>query len=556
MVAVTSPPADKDTGQGLSRDSAGVIGMPEEAADAAPKKRRTLMWRGDPLRDGLMALLLLSAILVPVGIYLAVDAGRSIETERRLHASAKSIAAQLDAFSSLQRAIGYTHFIHNFKNGVLRRLPERLDMAMADLESAGLALRTLRGLNPELSGAADDMAATLAEYHRKAALAKILIASDMTPTEIDIQVKVNDTAAGHALEVIYDEINRARGKLAADIDDQQTYMGRQRDIMIASAVGMVLVGGALVWIYFLVSGRARVLLATRERLADLSGAFAGDGETDDHVSGVEAAIHNLSDEIEGQQRDLMRHAEDLQKANEELQRFSYVASHDLQEPLRKIQSNIDLIGVHHGENLSEDMSKRLARIDRAAGEMRRLIDDLLAYSRNASRAVKLKPLDVSSLIDGVVADLSEELEENGGRVLNEVAQGVVIVGDRTMLGQVIANIVRNALKYARTGAPPRVTVSSVLQDDWLTLELADNGIGFENEYAEEIFKPFTRLHPKARFEGSGIGLSIVKNVVLRHGGDVVALGTPGEGAVFTLRLPVSGPNTGAAKTEEGGADER
>ncbi len=234
---------------------------------------------------------------------------------------------------------------------------------------------------------------------------------------------------------------------------------------------------------------------------------------------------------------------DLDARNRELQDFAFVASHDLQEPLRKIRAFSDRLQQRYSAELSPEARDYLSRSHQAAARMQTLINDLLAYSRVAARGKPFGPVDMGALLATVVDDLEARLESSGGRI--DAGPLPTIEGDPTQLRQMLQNLLANALKFRDPGRPPVVTVTAEptrLGDvpAW-RFSFVDNGIGFEPRYAEKVFVPFQRLHGRQEYEGTGIGLAIVRRIVERHRGTVLAQGVAGEGAKFTVCLPERQP---------------
>ncbi len=240
---------------------------------------------------------------------------------------------------------------------------------------------------------------------------------------------------------------------------------------------------------------------------------------------------------------LERHARDLARSNEELEQFAYVASHDLQEPLRKIRAFGALLADEKRESLDDEGQRYIDFMTDAAARMQTLVSDLLALSRVTTAAHPFEDLSLAEVFDTVLSDLSVRLEEAGGQV--EVSATPTIEADRTQMEQLFRNLIGNALKFCRPGVPPHVTVEVAAQAQPIdavpgpahTIVVTDNGIGFELSQGSKLFQPFKRLHARHQYEGAGIGLAICEKIVLRHHGRITASGTPGAGATFTVTLP-------------------
>jgi len=229
---------------------------------------------------------------------------------------------------------------------------------------------------------------------------------------------------------------------------------------------------------------------------------------------------------------------ELQRSNAALDEFASVASHDLQEPVRKILSFGDLLSTSAGAVLDGPARGYLGRMLSAAARMRTLISDLLLYSQVTTSIQPFVSTDLARIAKEVIADLETAIAESGGRV--EVEDLPVIAADPLQMRQLLQNLLGNALKYRRTDTPPVVRLScaspNVLNR---VITVTDNGIGFNEKYAAKIFGMFVRLHGRADYEGSGIGLAICRKIVERHGGTIAATSSAGQGATFTVTLPVT-----------------
>ncbi|HEX6833246.1 MAG TPA: ATP-binding protein, partial [Rudaea sp.] len=243
----------------------------------------------------------------------------------------------------------------------------------------------------------------------------------------------------------------------------------------------------------------------------------------------------------------------LKAHNRELEEFAYVASHDLQEPLRKVRAFGDRLRLHLGHQADADALGYIERMRVAAERMQRLIDDLLAYSRVAKREMQLRSLATGDVVAGVLADLETRIEQ--AHAVIDCGPLPMVYAEETQLRQLFQNLIANAIKFSRPGVAPRITVRGETfrpsdpldRRNWVRLTVSDNGIGFDNRYADRIFAAFQRLHGRGEYEGSGIGLAIVRRIAERHGGNVFASGVAGEGATFTIELPQPGPARASAQ---------
>lgn len=233
---------------------------------------------------------------------------------------------------------------------------------------------------------------------------------------------------------------------------------------------------------------------------------------------------------------------ELRRSNEELQQFAYVASHDLQEPLRKIQAFGDRLQSTARDSLSEEALDYLTRMRNAAGRMQGLINDLLTYSRVTTRAQPFEPVDLSKVLDEVLSDLEISISEAGARV--ESGDLATIDADPVQMQQLLQNLIGNAVKFRRQDEPPVVRISGRFVEEGCAngpcyeIQIADNGIGFEQKYAERIFAVFQRLHGRGEYSGTGIGLAVCRKIVDRHSGKITVQSEPGVGSTFTVTLPV------------------
>jgi PAS domain S-box-containing protein len=228
----------------------------------------------------------------------------------------------------------------------------------------------------------------------------------------------------------------------------------------------------------------------------------------------------------------------LERSNAELEQFAYVASHDLQEPLRMVASYTQLLQRRYQGRLDAQADKYIAFAVDGAQRMQTLINDLLALSRVGTQGRPFAPTDAGAAARRALKWLGPALEESGGAV--EVGPLPTVPADAGQLEQVFQNLLANALKFRRPAVPPRVEVTAVREGDAWRFAVRDNGIGFEPQYAEQIFVVFQRLHTRAEYAGTGVGLAICKKVVERHGGRVWAESVPDAGTTVYFTLPAEG----------------
>lgn len=236
----------------------------------------------------------------------------------------------------------------------------------------------------------------------------------------------------------------------------------------------------------------------------------------------------------------LEQARALERSNEDLEQFAYVASHELQEPLRKILGFADRLREECGEALGENGHDYVRRMSNAAQRMRALIRDVLAYSRVTTRPQTLFPVSLEAVAQQVLSDLEVRIEQIGARV--ELGELPTLHADPIEMRQLLQNLIGNALKFHRKDVMPIIKVyGSTVKDERgesYQFVVEDNGIGFDEELLPRMFMIFQRLHGRSsEYDGTGIGLAICKKIVSRHGGNITAQSTPGQGSRFVVTLP-------------------
>lgn len=293
------------------------------------------------------------------------------------------------------------------------------------------------------------------------------------------------------------------------------------------------------------NGSWRVLEGVGRQYADENG----------NVIGI---LHNSHDITERKlvEKQLRNYTYKLEKSNRELQEFAYVASHDLQEPLRKVQAFGDRLERKYAAELGDEGRDYVFRMRSAANRMQNLINDLLTFSRVSTKTQPFQPVSLKKIAEEVVSDLEIRIEQTGGRV--SIGDLPLLDADALQIRQLFQNLIGNALKFHRAGDAPVVKVYAETiaangasffvngeevqigaESDFCRIVIEDNGIGFDEKYLDRIFTVFQRLHGRAEYEGSGIGLAVCRKIVERHGGQISATSREGEGATFFIDLPLT-----------------
>jgi len=246
------------------------------------------------------------------------------------------------------------------------------------------------------------------------------------------------------------------------------------------------------------------------------------------------AFNQMLSRIEDQDRARQKLIGELERSNKELEQFAYVASHDLQEPLRMVSSYTELLGRRYSDKVDDKGRKFIKFAVDGAVRMQRLINDLLEFSRVSTRGKAMQPVDVNRVLGAVRANLSIAIKEADALVTNDAMP--TIVADETQLVQLLQNLIGNAIKF-RGGERPLVHVSAQPGAAECVFAIRDNGIGIAPAYFERIFVIFQRLHGRGEYPGTGIGLAVCRRIVERHGGRIWVESAPGQGSTFYFALP-------------------
>jgi len=237
------------------------------------------------------------------------------------------------------------------------------------------------------------------------------------------------------------------------------------------------------------------------------------------------------------EKDIAAYARNLERSNRDLQEFAFVASHDLQEPLRKIETFSSLL-LETKDNLNEHQRDLLTRTNKSTNRMRSMVDGLLQLSRLETHAQPFQPVNLNSVMKEVLSDLELTIRQTDGTV--EVCELPIIEADLQQMRRLFQNLIGNALKFQPPDQKPRIEVcpAQAANSEFVKILVADNGIGFDEEHATHLFEPFKRLVGKSEYEGSGMGLAICRKIVERHNGEIAVRSQPGLGTTFTVTLPL------------------
>jgi signal transduction histidine kinase len=333
-----------------------------------------------------------------------------------------------------------------------------------------------------------------------------------------------------------------------------------RNLLILTSITILALAAAWLLGDMLILRPTRSLVSATEKLA------AGELQTRTNIPYEEGELGQLASafnqmaeslsqrETERDQAEMaMReYAKDLERSNRDLQDFANITSHDLQEPLRKIQTFSELLKLRYQAGLDERGQDYLQRIHESAERMQALVLDLLAYSRVTSRGKPFQTVDLNLIAQTVLNDLELQIEETHAQV--EVEELPSLEADGTQIRQLLQNLLSNALKFHNDHQQPIIKIcgreysevnprsSQKRRAKYCEIQVKDNGIGFNEKYLDRIFQPFQRLHGRGEFQGTGMGLAICRKIVERHNGTIAAYSAPGQGATFIVRLPMQQNN--------------
>lgn len=426
---------------------------------------------------------------------------------------------------------------------------QRAERAAAD------EVRRLVAGRVELMADLDAVETAAADWRTSYAEPVIASVTPNAPTVVSAPTAERGKAEFDRLRVLFDTQNRHLTQAATSAADELAHINGWRD-WVLGAVVLIVLGAAL--LLGLLS-RASI---TRP-IADLAAACRRitQGNFDETISAPKRPkdIRNMAIDVENMRKhmveelDLSRSAQtlldeqaaELRRSNSELEQFAYVASHDLQEPLRKVASFCQLLEKRYADQLDERGLEYIGFAVDGAKRMQALINDLLTFSRVGRLGTTETEVQLDTTLDAGLANLAVAIEETGAVVERPAEPLPQIVGDPTLLTMLWQNLIGNAIKFRHKDRPPRVVIGCAAgtgthDGEWV-LSVSDNGIGIPEEFSDKVFVIFQRLHGREVYAGTGVGLALVKKIVEQHGGAVRIDTSHTEGTRFEFTLPMSGP---------------
>lgn len=308
-----------------------------------------------------------------------------------------------------------------------------------------------------------------------------------------------------------------------------------RGLFFAIAIPTILVGAGSIYLGHRLLARPLHQLSGR---VDALHSEHPDGPKIDVVTSRLAEVESLATHFDAMVKEVADRTAELELSNRDLERFAYVAAHDLREPLRMISNYLDLVELEEGEKFSDEVQGYIDLCRSRCGHLMNMLDDLLQMASLRGGA-ELSPVDLGEVCADVCDRLEARIAETNASI--EIGDLPEVVGNEAMLGLLFQNLISNAVKFTASGKAPLVSVSSLEVGEELIVQVTDQGIGFDSVYSEKIFEIFSRLQGRGKYSGSGIGLALCKRVVEIHGGRIWTESVVGEGSVFMFALPLKQP---------------
>lgn len=358
------------------------------------------------------------------------------------------------------------------------------------------------------------------------------IVSRISDGEIELQAEVKGPTEIANLAIAFNSMTAQLREVIGNLEQRSRYLQKtvQRYVKYMSEVG---------------KGKLDSRLAIKNQKDKMDDPLAMLGrqlnDTTANLQWMIEQIRDTSTKLKQHEEKLLIYSDKLKKSNHELEQFAYVASHDLQEPLRKIQFFGNRLKTNYSSILDEKAIEYIDRMNNDALRMENFIKNLLQYSRVTIKAKPFEPVDLNEVVKEVIGDLEIRINETKAEIKTEKLP--MIDADPFQMRQLFQNIIGNSIKYHKQDVTPRINVNCKIvsiedNNNLCEINIIDNGIGFDNKYSEQIFGLFQRLHGHSEYEGTGIGLSICKKIVERHSGIIMAFSKKDEGSTFSIQLPL------------------
>ena len=456
-------------------------------------------------------------------VVLAVNAGLAMQTVRELTESQRSLVNTSDVISKLKDLHQSVLAAESGQRGYLLTQDESYlqpyDNALSVLDGQ---VEKVKQISTEIDGQREriDLVLQLIELKKLELIETVNLALN------EKQPQALKTLLTNRGRNLYREIH----SLFQDIEAAEYTLREQRFKQLQQAQNEA-------QLVFIISGSLSFLLV----ITLLVVAMVNIRKDIRYRAALEQQNIDLAEQVAKRTRELQLYSDELSRSNRELEDFAFVASHDLQEPLRKIQAFGERLETQFGANLGEKGIDYLTRMRNAAGRMSRLISDLLEYSRVSTRGKAFEDVDLNETLNTILDDLEVAIDEAGGEVNSDALP--IVRADGNQMYQLLLNLIGNSLKFHRPDTPPRVVLSYRTSEGVKPMHevvIQDNGIGFDPQYAEKIFVPFQRLHGRDEYKGTGIGLAVCRRIAERHGGHLIAESEPGKGTRMIIQLPILG----------------
>lgn len=496
------------------------------------------------LFSGFLFIAVIAALIGLLGVYSSKKIENDFKTAAKKHADLLSLQNQVMTYWH-QALNNLDHFVVSVGAGIKEPSLQR-----DYLQSKGLTDTTYKKLVGSVSG---DQKSELSLWQQNLKAAEDL--ADQTIARINngesvaalsgpiAQVSTKTSEAEVALLTV---VANEGGRFQVSLLGVEAATARSITIMLILIVIALLV--AILLGYYISRAIAAPITKLTEATAELSAGNLGikvEAESKDEIGDLAGSFNKMSSDLKESREGLMALAADLElrveertgelaRSNAELEQFAYVASHDLQEPLRAVSSYAELLQMKYGEQLDDKAHKYLGHMIGGIERMQALINDLLVYSRVGTRGKEFKEADLNAMLAEALQNLEKSIQESGAVITHDDLPRVDV--DASQIRQLLQNLIGNAVKFRGEGTPV-IHVSAENRDgEWL-FGVKDNGIGIDPKYSDRIFEIFQRLHGRAEYSGTGIGLSICRRIVERHGGHIWVESEPGQGATFFFTIP-------------------